>query len=209
MPRSRHHWPVSELAIRLEGRLVIVEQLAARHEEDLWRSADDPDLWRYMPLDAGASREAFAAWFRDSLAAAASGQIVPFAVLERASERAIGHSRFHEVHLEHRRLEISFTWYARRCWRTGVNVETKLLLLTHAFETLGCLRVEFKADAHNESSRRALEALPAQYEGTFRRHMLVRDGERRDSAYYSIIVDEWPAVRANLERRLERHLAVA
>jgi RimJ/RimL family protein N-acetyltransferase len=103
---------------------------------------------------------------------------------------------------EHRGLEIGWTWHARRVWGTGVNVETKLLLLAHAFETLGCMRVEFKTDARNERSRAALEALPARFEGIFAKHMLVRGGEVRDSAYYAITDDDWPAVRANLERRL-------
>ena len=100
-------------------------------------------------------------------------------------------------------LEIGWTWLAPAYWQTGANVEAKLLMLEHAFEDLGCLRVEFKTDASNERSRAALAALPAQFEGVFRKHMLVRGGERRDSAYYSIIDDEWPEVRENLERRLD------
>jgi RimJ/RimL family protein N-acetyltransferase len=197
---------VQRLAASLEGRLIRVEPLDPRHEDDLWQAARDPEVWRFMPDDGGTSREAFGEWFRTGLADIAAGAAVAFAVIDRNDGRAIGHTRFHSIALEHRRLEIGYTWYARRYWRTGVNVETKLLLLTHAFENLGCLRVEFKADARNERSRLALAALPARYEGTFRKHMLVQDGQRRDSAYYSIIDDEWPEVRANLQRRLERHL---
>ncbi len=103
---------------------------------------------------------------------------------------------------EHRGLEIGWTWLSSSAWGTSANVEAKLLLLEHAFERLGCQRVEFKTDARNERSRAALSALPARFEGIFRKHMLVRDGERRDSAYYSIVDDEWPEVGANLRRRL-------
>jgi RimJ/RimL family protein N-acetyltransferase len=99
-------------------------------------------------------------------------------------------------------LEIGWTWLTPSAWGTGANVEAKLLQLEHAFDRLGARRVEFKTDANNERSRAALAALPAQFEGIFRKHMLVRDGENRDSAWFSIVDDEWPEVRANLERRL-------
>jgi RimJ/RimL family protein N-acetyltransferase len=118
----------------------------------------------------------------------------------------VGSTRYLTLRPEHAGLEIGSTWYRRDLWGTGVNVESKLLLLEHAFERLGCRRVEFKTDARNERSRAALAALPAQFEGVFRKHMLVRGGERRDSAYYSIVDDEWPAVRASLEHRLAERL---
>jgi N-acetyltransferase len=191
----------------LEGVLVRIEPLAAHHENDLWGQANDPEVWRYLPVDARVGREAFAEWFHADLAEAAGREVVAFAVIDRGEGRAVGHTRYQEIHLEHRRLEIGYTWYGPGYWGSGINVETKLLLLTHAFDRLGCLRVEFKADARNERSRRALEALPAKYEGTFRKHMLVQGGKQRDSAYYAIIDDDWPDVRANLERRLAFHLA--
>ena len=125
-----------------------------------------------------------------------------FGVLDAAGA-PIGSTRYLNVRPEHRGLEIGWTWLTPATWRSGANAEAKLLLLEHAFERLGCIRVEFKTDAKNDRSRRALEALPAQFEGIFRKHMLVRGGELRDSAYYAIVDDEWPAVRANLERRLE------
>ncbi len=99
-------------------------------------------------------------------------------------------------------VEIGWTWFHPRVWRGGVNVETKLLQMTHAFETLGCVRVELKTDARNERSRGAMAALPAQFEGVMRKHMIIPEVGQRDSAYYSVIDSEWPAVRANLERRL-------
>jgi N-acetyltransferase len=103
---------------------------------------------------------------------------------------------------EHRGLEIGYTWLEPSMWRTGANVEAKLLMLTRAFEELGCMRVEFKTDARNDFSRRALEALPARFEGVFKKHMLLGPDEIRDSAYYAITDEEWPEVKANLERRL-------
>ena len=124
--------------------------------------------------------------------------------LDAASGKPIGSTRFLTLRPEHRGLEIGWTWLRRSHWSSGANVEAKLLQLGHAFERHGCMRVEFKTDARNERSRRALEALPAQFEGVFRKHMLVgEDGTRlRDSAYYAITDDEWPAVKANLQRRL-------
>ena len=191
------------IAERLEGRLVVVEPLGPEHEDDLWEAAQDPEVWRWLPVHAAADRESFHRWFEDAAARRDAGLDVPFAVVELASGRAIGSTRYLTLRPEHRGLEIGWTWNARSAWGSGANAEAKLLLLRHAFETLGCMRVEFKTDALNERSRAALEALPARFEGIFRKHMLVRDGALRDSAYYAITDDEWPAVQGNLERRLE------
>jgi N-acetyltransferase len=128
----------------------------------------------------------------------------PFTTTEAASGRALGSTRYGSLRPEHRSLEIGWTWLNPAAWGTGANVEAKLLMLTRAFDELGCVRVEFKTNARNERSRAALAALPAQFEGVHRKHMIVRDGERRDSAWYSVVDDEWPVVKANLERRLRR-----
>ena len=114
----------------------------------------------------------------------------------------VGHTSYLNVRPDDRVLEIGNTWVVPGTWGTGANTEAKLLLMTHAFEDEGYLRVEFKTDARNERSRAALAALPAQFEGVFRKHMLVRDGERRDSAWYAVIDDDWPEVKANLRQRL-------
>jgi RimJ/RimL family protein N-acetyltransferase len=187
--------------VRLEGRLVVVEPLARAHAEGLRLAAADAAVWRWMTAPAH-EPEGFEPWLEATLAAAEEGTEAPFAILLRESGDPVGSTRFMTLRPEHRGLEIGWTWHARRVWGTGVNVETKLLLLAHAFETLGCMRVEFKTDARNERSRGALEALPARFEGIFAKHMLVRGGEVRVSAYYAITDDDWPAVRANLERRL-------
>jgi RimJ/RimL family protein N-acetyltransferase len=188
------------LRVPLEGKLVALEPLEPRHAAGLWEAAQESD-WTWMPVDAGSSRESFDRLFQWLLANTDAG----VTLVALRDGRIVGSSRFHEIRPEHRRLEIGFTWYARSEWRSGANVDAKLLMLEHAFERLEYRRVEFKTDARNERSRRALEALPAQFEGVFRKHMLVRGGETRDSAYYSIVDDEWPDVRANLERRIREH----
>ncbi|MGF1472988.1 MAG: GNAT family N-acetyltransferase, partial [Rubrobacteraceae bacterium] len=142
-------------------------------------------------------------WFEEALARSEAGVEAAFATVSVRTGEPVGSSRYLALRPEHRGLEIGWTWLAPAWWNTGANVEAKLLMLGHAFGYLGCRRVEFKTDARNDRSRRALEKLPAKFEGIFRKHMLVRDGESRDSAYYSIIDDEWPEVEANLKRRLE------
>jgi RimJ/RimL family protein N-acetyltransferase len=126
--------------------------------------------------------------------------------LDTTTGEPIGSTRFLTLRPEHRGLEIGWTWLRRSRWQSGANIEAKLLQLTHAFETHGCMRAEFKTDAKNERSRRAMEALPAQFEGVFRKHMLVGDDRDRlrDSAFYAIVDDDWPEVKANLLRRLGR-----
>ena len=191
-----------EAARRLEGRLVVLVPLTPLHEEGLWEAANDVEVWRFMLWNAIASRQAFHHWMEEALAQGRAGQRVPFAVLTALDERPIGSSSYLALRPEHRGLEIGWTWMARETWGTGANVEAKLLLMEHAFERLGCMRVEFKTEARNERARAALAALPARFEGVFRKHMLVRDGEVRDSAYYSVTDDEWPDVRAALTARL-------
>jgi len=189
------------LASVLEGRVVRLEPLARHHEQDLFEAAQDERIWRWMPYDASASPETFHAWLEDALAASESGTEAAFATVDAGTGDPVGSTRYLALRPEHRVLEIGWTWLAPAYWQSGANVEAKMLMLEHAFENLGCLRVELKTDSRNERSRAALAALPAQFEGIFRKHMLVRGGQRRDSAYYSIIDDEWPEVRENLERR--------
>jgi RimJ/RimL family protein N-acetyltransferase len=189
------------------GTVVALEPLARHHGASLAEAAASSD-WTLMPFD-GSAPGAFERWFEWALAM--NGGADPcdiratFAVIRRNDAQAIGSTSFHAIHPEHRRAEIGMTWYARSEWRRGANVEAKLLMLDRAF-AMGFRRIEFKTDAKNRRSRAALEALPARFEGVLRKHMLVRRGEARDSAYYSVIDDEWPDVRANLERRVKAHL---
>jgi RimJ/RimL family protein N-acetyltransferase len=185
------------LAARLEGETVILEPLDARHEDGLWAAAQDPAIWTWT-IPRGKSLEHFQAWFQACLHGGAGGELCVFATLDRSSGEPIGSTGYHELREEHRGLEIGGTWLQPSAWRTGANIEAKLLMLEHAFERLGCMRV----DSRNERSRAALEALPAQFEGIFRRHMVIEDVGVRDSAFYSITDEEWPQVRANLEQRI-------
>ena len=196
-----HMW--ENLASVLEGKIVRLEPLERRHEQGLFEAAQDERIWRWMHYDASGSSESFQAWLEDALAASSAGTEAAFATVDAGTGEPVGSTRYLALRPEHRGLEIGWTWLAPSHWQTGANVEAKLLMLEHAFERLGCLRVEFKTDSRNERSRAALAALPAQFEGIFRKHMLVRGGERRDSAYYSIIDDEWPEVRDNLGRRID------
>ena len=181
-----------------------LEPLSLGHHAALCDVGLDPELWRYSSVRVD-SQEAMRAYIEDVLEEWRDGWSLPFATIERRSGRVVGSTRFTAVERRHRRVEIGATWLARAYQRTGINVEAKLLMLRHAFETLGCARVELKAHALNEQSRRAILALGAKEEGTLRSHMVLADGSRRDTVYYSILDSEWPEVRRHLEARLARH----
>jgi RimJ/RimL family protein N-acetyltransferase len=189
--------------VTLRGRRVRLEPLAARHLDDLAQVADDERIWRWTiarPIDETTLR----AWLETALANAEATTEVPFATIDLATDRAIGSSRFMTIAPEHRRLEIGWTWVGTAWQRTGANREAKLLQLTHAFETLGAERVEFKTHARNVASRTALLGIGATFEGVLRHHTIMPDGSNRDSAFYGIIAAEWPAVKARLEGLLAR-----
>jgi N-acetyltransferase len=197
---------VDDLRGPLRGRLVVLEPLAPEHEDGLLAAAGESEVFRWMPVALTGSRAAVTDWLRTSLEAAESGREVPFTVLDARTGEAIGSTRFLEIRLEHLRVEVGWTWMARPVWGQGHNVEAKLLLLGRAFDGARVRRVEFKTDARNERSRGALLALGTTYEGILRKHMVVQGGAPRDSAYYSVINDEWPNVRERLEARLQDHL---
>jgi N-acetyltransferase len=189
------------LAVPLQGELVALEPLAPAHADGLWEAAQADEIWAWL-VSLNSSRELFETWFETSLAATEAGREGVFAIRELGGGELVGSSRYLNVRPGDRVVEIGWTWFNPRVWRSGVNVETKLLQMTHAFETLGCVRVELKTDARNQRSRGAMTALPAQFEGVLRNHMIVPEIGRRDSAYYSVIDTEWPGVRNNLQRRL-------
>jgi RimJ/RimL family protein N-acetyltransferase len=194
------------LTMRLDGRLVALEPFAEEHREGLWEAAQDDRIWAWL-AHLNKSREAFDHWFDLTLRSDAAGEgdaaeTGAFAVRRRADDSLVGTSRYLGVRRHDRVVEIGWTWFNPMAWGTGVNIETKLLMLTRAFETLGCVRVELKTDARNERSRAAMAALPAQFEGIMRKHQITPDVGQRDSAYYSVIDEEWPEVRAALEARL-------
>jgi N-acetyltransferase len=193
----------------LQGSIVRLEPIAAEHRDDLRAASREADTWTWLSRDVPGSDEAFSRWFDDRLEASQASEEWGFVTRSVATGLLVGSSSYLQVRPEHDGLEIGWTWLHPSAWRTGANIEAKLLMLAEAFDGLGCMRVEFKTDARNERSRAALEALPAPFEGIFRQHMLVPGVGRRDSAYYSIVDSEWPLVRANLERRLAREPANA
>ena len=189
----------------LEGRRVRLEPLAPEHEPGLRAAAGDPRIWTWMMQPSPAEDPAiFDAWFAAALHASAAGSEGPFATIDRATGTVVGSTRFMTLRPEHRGLEIGWTWLAPSAWRTGINAEAKLLQLSHAFEQLGCLRVELKTHAKNERSRGAMERLGATFEGVFRRYQLTPniDGGVRDSAFYSVTDLDWPALKPALLARL-------
>jgi RimJ/RimL family protein N-acetyltransferase len=196
---------VENLNPRLEGTLVTLEPFGPEHVEPLWEAAQAPEIWAWL-APIGKEREFFERWLELTFVAAEAGEEGPFATRDTASGRVIGSTRFLNVRPADRVVEIGWTWLHPSVWRDGANTEAKLLMMRHAFEALECVRVEFKTDARNERSRAALAALPAQFEGILRKHMIVPGIGQRDSAYYSVIDTEWPAVRANLEARLRQAL---
>lgn len=191
------------LAVPLGGDLAALEPLEPAHADALWEAARVPEIRRWL-APVGSSREYFDRWLELSLESHRAGEEGVFAIRDRRRGELVGSTRYLAVRPEHRALEIGWTWFNPSVWRTGLNVEVKLLLLAHAFDRLGCVRVELKTDARNERSRGAMAAIPAQFEGVLRNHMIVPGVGQRDSAFYSVIDSEWPEVRANLERRLAR-----
>jgi RimJ/RimL family protein N-acetyltransferase len=193
--------PVEQWSVPvLEGRIVRLERLSPKHEEGLWEASRDERTWRWLSPIQPQTRDDWRAWIDQALAAAQTGAEIP--LVTSRHEEIVGSTRFLALRPEHRSVEIGWTWLHPSAWGTGANVEAKLLQLTHAFDEWRCRRVEFKTDSLNDRSRRALEALGATFEGVHRKHMLVRDGENRDSAWYSVTDDDWPRVRAHLASRL-------
>jgi RimJ/RimL family protein N-acetyltransferase len=191
----------TQLTECLEGQIVVLEPLAAHHKAGLYEAAQYPEIWSWLP-SIGESAEYFAGWFQTSLAASQENREGVFATIDRSTGQLIGSTRYLQIRPEHRGLEIGWTWLTPSAWGTGANIEAKLLMLDHAFEHLECLRVEFKTDSRNQRSRGALAALPGQFEGILRQHMVVPGIGLRDSAYFSVIDAEWPTVRASLQKRL-------
>jgi RimJ/RimL family protein N-acetyltransferase len=183
----------------LEGRFVRLEPIGEGHRTDLLDAASqDPVTFRYMGMDLSAGPEAWPAYLADAL----RPEYVAWATVDRASGRAIGSTRFGDIAPEHGRVEIGWTWIAPSHQRTAVNSEAKLLQLSYAFDALGAGRVALKTDGRNERSQRAIERLGGVREGVLRRHLRLPDGFVRDTVYYSILADEWPAVKGRLEASL-------
>ncbi len=183
--------------ITLKGRVVRLEPLGADHAPALARVGLDPELWRWIPVPVSDAAQ-MQAYVQTALAEQARGVSLPFALVLQGTGEVIGCTRYMNIERAHRRLEIGSTWLTRASQRSGANTEAKLLLLTHAFEVLLANRVELKTDALNQTSRAAIARIGATEEGIFRKHIVCASGRIRDTAWFSIIAAEWPAVKARL-----------
>jgi RimJ/RimL family protein N-acetyltransferase len=188
--------------VMLEGLCVRLEPLAKAHLAGLAEVGLDEELWRWIPVPVQTVDE-MAAYIETALGEQERGISLPFAIVERATGRPIGSTRYGNIDRTHHRVEIGWTWVARDWQRTAANTEAKYLLLKHAFETLGCMRVELKTDSLNQRSRAAILRIGAREEGVFRNHMITASGRIRHTVYFSIIDSEWPAVRTGLESMLD------
>lgn len=187
--------------ITLCGHHVILETLSMEHLDSLCEVGLDKALWEWTPNQV-LSRNAMRDYIEVALRGLNESSMLPFAVLEAQKKKVVGSTRFCSIDPCHRRVEIGWTWVGLRWQRTTINTETKLLLLRHAFESLGCVRVELKTDALNERSRQAILRIGATEEGILRKHIITEKGRYRDTVYYSILDTEWPKVRERLQKRL-------
>lgn len=187
----------------LEGRHIRLVPMSLDHLKDLCAVGLEPDLWKWTTNVVRTTAD-----MRDYVEAALrmqdQGTAIPFVTTLRDTEQVIGSTRFANIDRANRRAEIGWTWVGVPWQRSVVNTEAKYLMLRHAFEALGCIRVEFKTDSLNQRSRNALLRINAKEEGTLRNHMLVHDGRYRHSVYFSVIEEEWPEVKADLEKKLGR-----
>jgi RimJ/RimL family protein N-acetyltransferase len=189
--------------VTLEGAQVRLEPLSLEHHAALCEVGLDPELWQWIPYRATTAEE-MRAYIQNALDAQAAGTALPFATVERWTGRVIGSTRYMNIDTANRRVEIGSTWIAKPWQRTAINTEAKYLMLRHAFEALGCVRVELKTDALNQKSRNAILRIGAKEEGTLRRHVVTWTGRIRDSVYFSVLDSEWPDVKVALEAKLTR-----
>lgn len=187
----------------LEGSFVRLEPMTPEHHAGLAAVGLDPEIWRYT-LSMVRTPEDMRAYMNDALKLQRAGATLPFVTIERSSGRIVGSTRFGNYDAGNRRIEIGWTWIAPPWQRTAINTEAKYLMLSHAFEKLGCVRVELKTDVLNTPSRKAMLRIGAKEEGVLRKHSLVWNGRYRDSIYYSILDDEWAGVKRELEKMLIR-----
>lgn len=190
--------------ITLTGNHVRLEPMVLAHIPDLAAVGLNADIWGFMVYGQMNSEADLRAWVEDILGREKRGTDLPFAVIDLNSGHAIGATRFINIDHANRSLEIGGTWYGLDYQRTAVNTECKYLLLTQAFEVYQCVRVQFKTDLRNVRSQKAIERLGAVKEGVLRNHMILPDGYLRHSVYYSILPEEWPQVKTNLEEKLKR-----
>ena len=188
--------------ITLIGRWARLEPLALAHAPGLLEAARDDEVWRYLPTHKPNTLPEMHSWIESAVGDQRAGARYPHAIIELASGRVAGSTSYLDPSPHDRHIEIGWTWLGRDFWRTPINTECKYLLLKHAFETLECIRVQLKTDLRNERSQRAIERIGGVREGVLRKVVIVKNGFQRSTVYFSILDDEWPAVKASLERRM-------
>lgn len=188
----------------LEGKHVRLEPLSVNHVPSLWAAAAYPEIWRWMPF-AIQSEEQMRKFINSVLKMADAKTALPFAIVSKAAARPVGGTGYWYIESRHRRLEIGASWITPEWQRSGINTEMKYLMLRHAFEGMGCMRVELKTDSLNEKSRAALQRIGAREEGVLRNHMMQPDGRKRHSVCFSVIDEEWPAVKTRIEGLMSSH----
>lgn len=186
----------------LTGRHVRLEPLTAAHAEPLWPHADEPEIWQFMPYGRVSSVDRLREVIEELLRRQSACTDVCFAVVDLASGASVGMTRYMTIDRANRSVEIGGTWYGKSFRRTAMNTECKYLLMQHAFEAWGCIRVQIKTDLRNERSQRAIERLGATREGVLRKNLIMPDGYQRSSVMYSVLDEEWPAVKARLQQFL-------
>jgi len=189
-------------SVTLAGSSVLLKPLELDHAGDLAEAGSDASVWRYLPIAPPQSKVENESWIRDAIEESRSGEQIPFAIRLQETGRAIGSTRYLDIQRENSALEIGWTWVGKDWQRTIVNTECKFLLLRHAFETLGALRVQLKTDGRNEQSQKAIARIGAKREGTLRKNRRLWDGFVRDTVVFSVLDSEWPGVKRRLEERM-------
>lgn len=184
--------------LHLEGTRVNLEPLEQAKIADIRKAAADGELWKLFFTSVPAPEQT-QQWLDTALAMQAQQKAIPFVVREKSENKIVGSTRFCNIDHQHQRLEIGYTWYSQSAQRSGINTECKLLMLTHAFEVLNCIAVEFRTDWFNRRSQAAIERLGAKRDGVLRNHMILPDGRIRDTVVYSILQSEWPGLKKNLQ----------
>ncbi len=194
--------PFEPKAVTLESGQVRLEALTLAHAEELFEAGKTDTLWRYMPVDAPKSVDDVRAWISEAVENTAAGKEAAFAIIHLGDNKAVGSTRYMNFEPAHRGVEIGWTWIGVQYHRSAVNTHCKYMLLEHAFETLGAIRVQLKTDSRNQQSRKAIERIGARREGVLRNHMILADGHYRDTVVYSITLKEWPEKKKSLRLRL-------
>jgi RimJ/RimL family protein N-acetyltransferase len=188
--------------VKLTGKTVRLEPMRLDHADGLFAASREERIWDYLPTEWPTTVDEMRAWAEGALQQNTTGYRVPFTVIDAASDAVIGSTSYLDISEQDRHLEIGWTWYNPEVWRTWVNTECKYLLLRHAFETLGCIRVQLRTDLRNERSQRAIERIGGRREGTLRHLQIIRGGHLRSVVFYSLLADEWPARKAWFEETL-------